>query len=103
MKLRLICVIYSILIFLHSAVQPSSSFTPTGKQQSSASATKTTMSTLEKQAKGQIVGWWYKMKVVLNDYSTEVVDTSTLSSSSRAPNELVKEIRKKMLNIKSER
>ena len=88
------------MVFLYCVLQPSYSFTPTGKQQSSTSTAKTTMSTLEKQTKGQIVGWWYKNKVILNDDGAAV---NTVPSSSRAPNELVKEIRKKMLNIKSER
>ena len=106
MKARLISL---LVLFFYCVVPLVSSFTPTGKQQTtsnsasasptSTSSSKTTMSTLEKQTKGQIVGWWYKKKIVLNEESPTIPATSSL----RAPNELVKEIRKKMLNIKSER
>ena len=61
------------------------------------------MTNVEMQEKGQIIAWWYKKKIVLNDDSTDMTTTDTGLSSLKSPNELVKEIRKKMLNIKSER
>ena len=61
------------------------------------------MTNVDVQEKGQILAWWSKNNIVLNDDSADMATTDTGLSSLKSPNELVKEIRKKMLNIKSER
>ena len=55
------------------------------------------------QIKGQIIGWWWKDKAVLND--NENTDSRPANSSSivtLSANELVKGIRKKMLKLKAQ-
>ena len=50
------------------------------------------MTNVEMQEKGQIIAWWYRKKIVLNDDSTDMTTTDTGLSSLKSPNELVKEI-----------